>query len=93
VRPLDRRELSNFFKSRGADRDCPVCGYEGDLVRLEADADLYVPVIGNPHGGVPVTAVICPQCAFLRLHSLDAMQGEIVDADEALADPGPTTPT
>lgn len=80
---MDRRELQNFFASRGADSDCPACGYDGAWLPLEEDSDLYLP---SKIGPVPVTAVICHNCGFVRLHSLAAIRGDFGDPDERVTD-------
>lgn len=78
---MDARELSNFFTSRGADRECPICGYDGEWARIEADGDLKLNTI-NGLGMVPVAAVLCRNCGFVRLHAVDAVRHRLMDGGE-----------
>lgn len=82
---MDRRELNNFLKSRGADTDCPVCGYDGDWVRIQDDHDINLPVAHLP-ASVGVTALVCENCGFIRLHSTEAIMSRIRVPAEAPVD-------
>jgi hypothetical protein len=80
---MDSHELNNFLHSRGAHTDCPVCGYDGDWVRVQNDHDLDLAVANLP-ASVRVAALVCENCGFLRLHSTDAiMATRIHHPDEA----------
>lgn len=84
---MDRRELGNFFTSRGADRDCPACGYDGQWIRVEADRDILLVAQGSGGSeGIPVTAVLCRNCGFVRLHAIDVVLDKIVDPNESIPD-------
>ena len=78
---MDARELENFFTSRGADRDCPICGHDGKWARIEADTDLQLPT-ATGMGAIDVAAVLCENCGFIRLHALDVMRHALVNPDE-----------
>lgn len=77
---MDARELSNFFTARGVDRDCPACGFDGQWARIEGDSDLEIPTM---HVGtsIPVAAVLCQNCGFVRMHSLDVIRHLLVEPD------------
>lgn len=88
---MDSRELSNFLRSRGADTECPVCGFDGDWVRIQNHHDLDLALAHLP-ASVRVTALYCVNCGFIRLHSTEAILSKIIDPDEAPTDdPSPTT--
>lgn len=81
---MDAREFSNFIESRGADRECPACGHDGEWARVQADSDLK---LSTPDGDAILAAVlICQNCGFIRLHSVDVMRHALVEGDENVPD-------
>jgi len=78
---MDAREFSNFIISRGADRECPACGHNGQWARVGAtDSDLK---LSTPDGTGMILAagLVCQNCGLIRLHSVDVIRHALVDGD------------
>lgn len=79
--PIDFREVENWLRSRGAAGNCPACGQEnwtphsrplGLVAGDEQGRFIPGPVFA-------VSAFICGNCAFVRIHSpaiLRRLQGQ-----------------
>jgi hypothetical protein len=61
-------------------------------VRIQDDHELNLPVAHLP-ASVGVTALVCENCGFIRLHSTEAIMSRIRVPDEASADDGSPTTT
>jgi hypothetical protein len=72
---LDARELENFFLSRDATGECPVCGYSGLWERTAGDFDLKL-LTTDGRQEVDVVAVFCANCGLVRLHAIELILGK-----------------
>jgi hypothetical protein len=76
--PPDPQEVENWLMSRGADRDCPICGHEtwlpappGVTLALTAiNPDMSV----NRQKAFVVSTFVCENCAWVRLHAPAILQ-------------------
>ncbi len=84
---MDPFELMNFFASRGAKAECPVCGHDGDWLPNEGDED--VQLVGTRSGKiVPAAVMICDNCGFIRLHSTAYIENRVTrDHERPSGDP------
>jgi hypothetical protein len=82
---MDNREFENFLNSRGADRDCPACGYDGAWATVDADHPLRIPAV-EADASIRVAALLCTNCGFVRLHALGVIRDELVEREEPPTD-------
>jgi hypothetical protein len=77
---MDWKEMYNRLQARGVQRECPMCnspewnaGTRGVLLISFDEGTLHL----DPHGGnvqgVECASVICANCGFVRLHSLEVL--------------------
>lgn len=81
LRGVDARELDNFLVSRGASPVCCACGHD-EWAQVGLDPGYRLRLTGEaPDGtqflGIVVIAIACQNCAALRLHALDVMEGNL----------------
>ena len=77
---MDSRELNNFLTARGADSDCPACGHDGQWAGIEGDQDLKLSTADGA-GQISVAGMICQNCGFVRLHSVDVIRHALQNPD------------
>ena len=81
---MDERELVNFLTSRGAKSECPVC-HETEWALIGSDDSTMRLVCENADStlgkGVEIVVLACQNCAFVRMHSVDAMLEKFEQAD------------
>jgi hypothetical protein len=77
---VNPESLAAALFDAGVQRECPFCHQER-WVSLSASQDLlaslrvalYDGTLVDPQGGIPAFALVCANCGFIRLHSLDAL--------------------
>lgn len=74
---LTQEQQTKLMQSLKISPSCPNCGYTGDM-SLQSDEYQLTSVdrsggsyaIGGPMGIMPLAAVLCPKCAYVRLFNL-----------------------
>jgi hypothetical protein len=67
---VDAKDIANRLSDRDASEDCDACGE-----RLTVIEDQYYLVQKTDvRIGIPVAAVTCTNCGYIRLHAIQALE-------------------
>jgi hypothetical protein len=79
--------MARALDAAGASYECPSCGHDqwarntNPVVLKETRPvevnEVGVPVAGELVGGIPAFALVCRRCGFMRLHSVQALLGDM----------------
>jgi hypothetical protein len=81
----NKYEIWKRLYERGAGLKCPVCAHEiwmiglGDMGNLHIFLEAASPQgevleVPGSKGGLPVHPIVCANCGFVRLHSLEVLE-------------------
>jgi predicted RNA-binding Zn-ribbon protein involved in translation (DUF1610 family) len=62
---------------REASPECPACGANDWVVQENAEAFTLLLMREDRTGGMEVLGYVCGQCGFLRMHSTEALKGNL----------------
>lgn len=96
---MQERDIVRFFHAKGVSDTCPACGKDDwgiNVFKEDENKFVTLPVLSikavNFHekkmspslpGGVPIALCVCSNCAYMRLHNLEAINAWVLDNPES----------